>query len=119
MKTHHNSQNMAISHTFDVPVYGEETFPTNLLILMIVSDFTLSNSILHGLGPRQSEKWKKNQFVYLDSIAQVSDPLINDLRHQIWNALLRLGHAVPCLEKQQNHSTNSVYCSFKGSVRSV
>lgn len=52
VKTHHNSQNMAISHTFDVSVSGEESFPTNLLILMIVSDFTLSNSILHGFGPR-------------------------------------------------------------------
>lgn len=52
-------------------------------------------------------------------MAKVSDPLRNDLRHHIWNALLRLGHSVPCFEKQRNHSMNNEYCSFKGRVSSA
>ncbi|KAF7840106.1 BTB/POZ domain-containing protein [Senna tora] len=41
-------------------------------------------------------------------MASVSEPLRNDRRHQIWNALLRFGHSVPCLEKYRNHSMNSI-----------
>lgn len=37
--------------------------------------------------------------LHLDSRAKVSEPLRNDRRHQIWNALLRFGHSVPLFEK--------------------
>lgn len=56
---------------------------------------------------------------YLDSKLLVSETRKNDLRHQIWKDLLRLGHSVPCLEKHRNHSINNTYCCFSGSVRSV
>lgn len=53
---------------------------------------------------------------HLHSIECVSESLRNDLRHQIWNDLLRFGHSNPCLEKHLIHSMKSTYCCFSGRV---
>lgn len=76
---------------------------------------TYNIATLHR-SPKKEEKLTKKSS-YLDSIAWLSEPFKKDLRHQIWKALLRLGHSVPCLEKHLNHSMNNAYWCFKGSVR--
>ena len=84
----------------------------HLQMFVNISHCTIA--ISHTSG---KQKIKKILLNYLDSMPYVSEPLRKDLRHQIWKALLRLGHSVPCLEKHRNHSINRPYCCFKGSVR--